>query len=158
MYGLLSYILSSFWKWVNRKRKWNARKGTIVFHLRVVTFSEGRRKCFLRVASFENVSIILNFLPAQIDCVRETSVKRRNKKVQEITQNVANVFTFYAIIGIKHGFLCIKILQVPGEMLKTEADIWETKQINYCRKPPTLRRRCINVKWPLGSILIKFCK
>ena len=27
-------------------------------------------------------------------CVRETSVKRRNKIVQEITQNVANVFSF----------------------------------------------------------------
>ena len=36
--------------------------------------------------------------------VRETSVKRRNKIVQEITQNVANVFSFYAIIAIKHGF------------------------------------------------------
>ena len=37
--------------------------------------------------------------------VRETSVKRRNKIVQEITQNVANVFSFfYAIIAIEHGF------------------------------------------------------
>ena len=36
--------------------------------------------------------------------VRETSVKRRNKLVQEITQNVTNVFSFYAIIAIKHGF------------------------------------------------------
>ena len=37
--------------------------------------------------------------------VRETSVKRRNNKiVQEITQNVANVFSFYALIVIKHGF------------------------------------------------------
>ena len=34
------------------------------------------------------------------NCVRETSVKRRN----EITRNVANVFGFYAIIVIKHGF------------------------------------------------------
>ena len=37
-------------------------------------------------------------------CVCETSVKRRNKIVQEITQNVANVFSFYAIIAVKHGF------------------------------------------------------
>ena len=36
--------------------------------------------------------------------VRETSVKRRNKIVQEITRNVANVFTFYAIIAIEHNF------------------------------------------------------
>ena len=36
--------------------------------------------------------------------VRETSVKRRNKIVQEITRNVANVFSFYAIIAIEHGF------------------------------------------------------
>ena len=36
--------------------------------------------------------------------VRETSVKRRNKIVQEITQNVANVFSFYAIIAIEHVF------------------------------------------------------
>ena len=38
------------------------------------------------------------------NCVRETSVKRRNKIVQEITRNVANVFSFYAIIAIEHGF------------------------------------------------------
>ena len=31
-------------------------------------------------------------------------VKRRNKIVQEITRNVANVFNFYAIIAIEHGF------------------------------------------------------
>ena len=36
--------------------------------------------------------------------VRETSVKRQNKIVQEITQNVANVFSFYAIIVIEHDF------------------------------------------------------
>ena len=36
--------------------------------------------------------------------VHETSVKRRNKIVQEITRNVANVFSFYAIIAIEHGF------------------------------------------------------
>ena len=36
--------------------------------------------------------------------VRETSVKRRNKIVQEITQNVANVFSFYAVIAIDHVF------------------------------------------------------
>ena len=38
--------------------------------------------------------------------VCETSVKRRNKihVVQEITQNVADVFSFYAIIAIEHGF------------------------------------------------------
>ena len=38
------------------------------------------------------------------NCVRETSVKRRNKIVQEITRNVANVSSFYAIIAIEHGF------------------------------------------------------
>ena len=38
------------------------------------------------------------------NCVRETSVKRRNKIVQEITRNVANVFSFYAIIAIEHVF------------------------------------------------------
>ena len=38
------------------------------------------------------------------NCVRETSVKRRNKVVQEMTQNEANVFRFYAIIAIEHGF------------------------------------------------------
>ena len=36
--------------------------------------------------------------------VRATSVKRRNKIVQEITRNVANIFSFYAIIAIEHGF------------------------------------------------------
>ena len=34
--------------------------------------------------------------------VRETSVKRRKKIMQEITQNVANIFSFYAIIAIEH--------------------------------------------------------
>ena len=38
------------------------------------------------------------------NCFRETSVKRRNKIVQEITRNVANVFSFYAIIVIEYGF------------------------------------------------------
>ena len=31
-------------------------------------------------------------------------MKRRNKIVQEIARNVANVFSFYAIIAIEHGF------------------------------------------------------
>ena len=31
-------------------------------------------------------------------------MKRRNKIVQEITRNVANVFNFYAITAIEHGF------------------------------------------------------
>ena len=34
----------------------------------------------------------------------EPLVERRNKIVQEITQNIANVFSLYAIIAIKHGF------------------------------------------------------
>ena len=38
------------------------------------------------------------------NCVRETSVKRRNKIVQEIMRKVANVFCFYAIKAIEHGF------------------------------------------------------
>ena len=38
------------------------------------------------------------------NCVCETSVKRRNTVVQEITRHVANVFSFYAIIAIEHGF------------------------------------------------------
>ena len=38
------------------------------------------------------------------NCVRETSMKRQNKIVQKITQNVANVFSFYVIIAIEHGF------------------------------------------------------
>ena len=41
---------------------------------------------------------------ARGNSARATSVKRRNKIVQEITQNVANVFNFYAIIAIEHGF------------------------------------------------------
>ena len=56
-----------------------------------------------------------------MEIVRETSVKRRNKIVQEITRNVANVFSFYAIIAIEHGFSCINIRQVPREVLKTAA-------------------------------------
>ena len=36
--------------------------------------------------------------------VRETSVKRRNKIMQEITRYVANVFSLYAKIAIEHGF------------------------------------------------------
>ena len=34
----------------------------------------------------------------------QTSVKRRNKIVQEITRNVANVFRFYVIIAMEHVF------------------------------------------------------
>ena len=36
--------------------------------------------------------------------VRATSGKRRKEIVQEMTRNVKNVFSFYAIIAIKHGF------------------------------------------------------
>ena len=36
--------------------------------------------------------------------VRETSVERQNKIVLEIMRNVTNVFRFYAIIVIEHGF------------------------------------------------------
>ena len=35
---------------------------------------------------------------------RATSVKRGNKIVREMTRNVANVFSFYAIIAIEHSF------------------------------------------------------
>ena len=52
---------------------------------------------------------------------RETSVKTGNKIVQEIMQNVANVFSFYLILAIKHGYSCINIRQVPREVWKTEA-------------------------------------
>ena len=38
------------------------------------------------------------------NCIHQTSVKRQNKIVQEITRNIANVFSFYAIIAIEHGF------------------------------------------------------
>ena len=54
-------------------------------------------------------------------CVRETSVKRRNKIMQEITRNVENVFSFYAIIAMKDVFQCFNIRQVPREGLKTAA-------------------------------------
>ena len=46
-------------------------------------------------------------------------MKRRNKIVQEITRNVANVFSFYAIIGSNMVFQCNNIRQVPREVLKT---------------------------------------
>ena len=36
--------------------------------------------------------------------ISTTSVKRRNKIVQDITRNGANVFSFYAVIVIDHGF------------------------------------------------------
>ena len=49
-------------------------------------------------------------------------MKRRNKIVRYITQNVANGFYFYAIIAIEHGFSCINIRQVPWEVLETEAE------------------------------------
>ena len=49
-------------------------------------------------------------------------MNRRNKIVQEITRNVANVFSFYAIILIEHDFQCINIRQVPWEVLKTEVE------------------------------------
>ena len=41
--------------------------------------------------------------------------------MQEITRNVANVFNFYAIIAIEHGFSMHYIRQVPREVLKTGA-------------------------------------
>ena len=48
-------------------------------------------------------------------------MKRRNKIVQEITGNVANVFSFYAIKRSNMVFRCVNIRPVPREELKTEA-------------------------------------
>ena len=48
-------------------------------------------------------------------------MKRRNKVVQEITQNVANVFSFYAIIAINMVFQCINIHKVHRAVMKTAA-------------------------------------
>ena len=48
-------------------------------------------------------------------------MKKRSKIVQEITQNLANVFSIYAIIAIDMVFQCISIRQVPREVLKTAA-------------------------------------
>ena len=53
------------------------------------------------------------------NCVRETSVKRRSKIVQEIMQNVANIFTFYAIIANEHGFIFINIRLTSGPRFST---------------------------------------
>ena len=53
--------------------------------------------------------------------VCETSVKSRNKIVQDIMQNVGNVFNFYAIIRSDMVFQCINICQVPWAVLKTAA-------------------------------------
>ena len=36
-------------------------------------------------------------------------------------QNVANIYNFYTIIAMKHGFQYINIPQVPWEVLKTAA-------------------------------------
>ena len=76
-------------------------------------------------------------------------MKRRNKIVQEITQNVANVFSFYAIIAIEHGFQCISICQVPWEVLKTAASGLSFKHlprdlvnVNACLFV------CVEVLWP----------
>ena len=52
---------------------------------------------------------------------RATSGKRQNKIVQKITRNVANVFSFYAVIAIEHGFPMHLHSQVPWEVLKTAA-------------------------------------
>ena len=41
-------------------------------------------------------------------------MKRQNKKVQEIMRNVANVFSFCAIIAIEHGFAMRK--HSPGPL------------------------------------------
>ena len=41
--------------------------------------------------------------------------------MQEITCNVVNVFSSYAIRAIENGFQCINIRQVPREVLKTPA-------------------------------------
>ena len=48
-------------------------------------------------------------------------MKRRIKIVQDITLNVANVFSFYAIIAMNMVFQCINIRQVLREVLKTVA-------------------------------------
>ena len=48
-------------------------------------------------------------------------MKRRNKIVQEITRNAANVFSFYATIAIEIDFSMHEHSQGPWEVLKTAA-------------------------------------
>ena len=48
-------------------------------------------------------------------------MKRRNKKVQDITRNVANDFNLYSIIAIEYDFRCINIREVSWEVLKIAA-------------------------------------
>ena len=58
-------------------------------------------------------------------CPEAYSIGKAKQIVQEITRNVAKVFSFYAIIAIEHGFSCINIRQIPWEVLKTEAECTE---------------------------------
>ena len=50
-------------------------------------------------------------------------MKRRNKIVQEITRNVANVFGFYAIIAIEHVFFNALTF---ARSLGTQASVFNT--------------------------------
>ena len=52
------------------------------------------------------------------NCERETSVKRRNKIVQEITRNIANVFRFYAIIDRTWFFNALTFARSLGRCWK----------------------------------------
>ena len=45
-----------------------------------------------------------------------------NKKWAGNYTFMCKYFVFFTNIGIKHGFSCINILQVPREVLKTEAE------------------------------------
>ena len=47
--------------------------------------------------------------------------KSKKKEIQDKLKRMHKMNSVSVIIGIKHGFPCINVCQVPREMLKTEA-------------------------------------
>ena len=73
-----------------------------------------------KLASRENVLYGMWFRPYHLQIL--SNLKHGKVKHRSVCAVVQTDLSFYAhTIGIKHGFPCINVCQVPRKMLKTEA-------------------------------------
>ena len=84
------------------------------------------------------------------NCVRETSVKWRNKIMQEITRNVANVFNFYAINSDRKWFFnALTFIKSLGRCWKPRplASVFNTWRMLMHEKPCLIPIIIVTVTW-----------
>ena len=97
------------------------------------------------------------------NCLRETSVKRRNKIVQEIRRNVANVFSFYAISDRTWFFNALTFARSlgrcwkpwpPASVFNTSLGTWRMLvDEKNCLIPILTSSKILLAKWPWSDLM-----